>query len=229
MEQWAQTMLGIVNVELRVIDKRAGKEPQAGALVVCNHISWLDIFVMDAWQAATFVSKHEIAHWPVLGSLVTEAGTLYIMRTKRRDAHKLVGEIANALTQGKRVAIFPEGTTSDGTSLLHFHANLLQAAVDSNTPVQPMTLRYLDAKTNERTLAPAYIGDMSLLQSLKLIARYRNTHAGSHVVAEVTLLPMQRGDDRRKLSASLREAMAHELGVKEEDPLNPSHENPQHS
>jgi 1-acyl-sn-glycerol-3-phosphate acyltransferase len=221
IRSWSQSMLAMVGIELCVIDQRgdAALREDQGALHVCNHISWLDIFVMNAWQASTFVSKHEIARWPVIGPLVTGAGTLYIERAKRRDAHKLVGVMADALRQGKRVTIFPEGTTSDGTGLLHFHANLLQSAVDSRSSVQPLALRYLDAKTRERTLVPAYIDDMNLLQSLARMAAYNKAKPGSHIVAEITLLPAQRGDDRRKLSASLRESMAHALGVNETDPV----------
>jgi 1-acyl-sn-glycerol-3-phosphate acyltransferase len=220
MSDWSRDMLRTVGIELQVRDLREVKEQHAGSLVVCNHISWLDIFVINAWQPATFVSKHEVASWPVFGKLATSAGTLYIRREKRRDAHKLVQDIAGAIQDGRRVAIFPEGTTSDGSGLLHFHANLLHAAVSSNAPVQPLTLRYLDAATGERTPVPAYIGDMTLAQSLQLLAQHRKQYnikskvKTANIIAEVTVLPHQRGEDRRQLSASLRSAMAEALGVK---------------
>ncbi len=218
MSDWSRDMLRVVGIELQVHDKRDLSdvhEPHTGSLVVCNHISWLDIFVINAWQPATFVSKHEVASWPVFGKLATSAGTLYIRREKRRDAHKLVQDIAGAIQEGRRVAIFPEGTTSDGSGLLHFHANLLHAAVSSNAPVQPLALRYLDAATGERTQVPAYIGDMTLVQSLQQLAQHRKQHKTktANIIAEVTVLPHQRGEDRRQLSASLRGAMAKALGA----------------
>jgi 1-acyl-sn-glycerol-3-phosphate acyltransferase len=218
---WSRGLLAIVGVELRVKvlphAEAALDEQSIGQLVVCNHISWLDVFVINAWRPAMFVSKSEVGKWPVLGPLVTGAGTLYIEREKRRDALKLVKQIAQALQEGGSVAIFPEGTTSDGTGLLHFHANLLQAPVSVSAPVQPLTLRYLDAATGELTQAASYVGEMSLLQSMRALATYRSRNARKpHIVAELTVLAPQRGDDRRLLCNELRQAMSAALGVSNE-------------
>ncbi len=222
---WSTGVLAIVGVELRVkaapLPEAAelahpdalDKESELGQLVVCNHISWLDIFVMNAWKPASFVSKSEVGKWPVLGPLVTGAGTLFIERDKRRDALKLVKQIAQALQDGGRVAIFPEGTTSDGTGLLHFHANLLQAAVSAKASVQPLTLRYLDAVTGERTQAASYVGDMSLLQSMRALANNAIRNSGKpRIIAELHVLALQQGTERRQLCSELRAAMAAELG-----------------
>jgi 1-acyl-sn-glycerol-3-phosphate acyltransferase len=218
---WSGGLLAIIGVELRVKvlphTEAALDEQSMGQLVVCNHISWLDVFVINAWRPAMFVSKSEVGKWPVLGPLVTGAGTLYIEREKRRDALKLVKQIAQALQEGGSVAIFPEGTTSDGTGLLHFHANLLQAPVSVSAPVQPLTLRYLDAATGELTQAASYVGEMSLLQSMRALATYRSRNARKpHIVAELTVLAPQRGDDRRLLCNELRQAMSAALGVSNE-------------
>jgi 1-acyl-sn-glycerol-3-phosphate acyltransferase len=160
--QWARGMLRLLNVTVRVNGQPAQKGPM---LVVLNHISWLDILVMLAAQPVCFVSKSEVKHWPLIGWLATNAGTLYIERTKRRDALRVVHETAEALKSGKLIAIFPEGTTSDGKQLLPFHANLLQAAISASSPVQPVALRFLEAD-GSLSMSPVYIDDDTLFSSV---------------------------------------------------------------
>jgi len=98
--------------------------------------------------------------------LATGAGTLYIERTNRKDALRMVKDMADAMKNGDVVAVFPEGTTSDGRQLLPFHANLIQSALQAEAPVQPLSLRFIDAQTGETTFAPCYIGDDTLLGSI---------------------------------------------------------------
>jgi 1-acyl-sn-glycerol-3-phosphate acyltransferase len=113
-----------------------------------------------------FVSKSVVRHWPVIGALSTGAGSLYIERERRRDAVRVVHHMTEALRNGDVIAVFPEGTTSDGHGLLPFHANLLQAAISSGAPVQPVALRFADAATGETSYAPRYIDDDNLLASV---------------------------------------------------------------
>jgi 1-acyl-sn-glycerol-3-phosphate acyltransferase len=163
VQQWAEHMLAIMGVALQV----QGTPPVAGpALVVCNHLSWLDIVAIHAARHVRFVSKAGVHHWPVVGTLAVGAGTLFIERESRRDALRVVHHMSEALRQGDLIAVFPEGTTSDGQLLLPFHANLLQAAISSGAPVQPMALRFADAATGETSDAPRYIGDDNLASSL---------------------------------------------------------------
>jgi 1-acyl-sn-glycerol-3-phosphate acyltransferase len=130
--------------------------------MVANHISWLDILVIHAARHCRFVSKSDIREWPLVGMLATGAGTLYIERTSRKDALRMVKDMADAMRNGDVVAVFPEGTTSDGRELLPFHANLIQAAIQAEAPVQPMSLKFIDAQTGELSFAPCYIGDDTL-------------------------------------------------------------------
>jgi 1-acyl-sn-glycerol-3-phosphate acyltransferase len=124
----------------------AARRPVNGpVLLVANHISWLDIVVLHAARHCRFVSKAMCKRWPLIGTLATGAGTLYIERESRRDAMRVVHHMADALQAGDILAVFPEGTTSDGISLLPFHANLIQAAVSAGAPVQPVALRFIDA------------------------------------------------------------------------------------
>lgn len=163
VQQWAERMLAVMGVRLEV----QGTPPAAGpALVVCNHLSWLDIVAVHAARHVRFVSKAGVHHWPVVGTLAVGAGTLFIERESRRDALRVVHHMTEALRNGDLVAVFPEGTTSDGRGVLPFHANLLQAAIVSGAPVLPTALRFADAATGETSAAPLYVGDDSLIGSL---------------------------------------------------------------
>lgn len=199
---WSAGMLRALGVELR----SDGRPRPGGLLLVANHVSWLDILAINAVHPARFVSKAEIKSWPVIGWLVTTAGTLYIERGQRRDALRVVHKMAKVLRSGQVVAVFPEGTTTDGRSLRPFHANLLQAAITTDTPVQPVALRYSDA-SHAVSPAAAYVGDMTLWRSLLSIAR------ASGLSVQVDLLPPQASGkaERRALAESLRFAILHQL------------------
>lgn len=163
VQAWAAGMLGKLGITPVV---RGTPGPGGPMLLVANHISWLDIPVLHAARYCRFVSKADVKQWPLIGTLATAAGTLYIERESRRDAVRVVHHMAESLRAGEIVAVFPEGTTSDGVNLLPFHANLLQAAISVNAPVQPIALTFLDSASGERTLAPCYIGDDTLAGSI---------------------------------------------------------------
>ena len=162
IQAWALALLGHLAIKLIVI----GQPPERGPLLLAaNHISWLDILVMHAARHCRFVSKADVRQWPVIGRLAAEAGTLFIERESRRDAMRVVHHMAERLSAGDVLAIFPEGTTSDGVNLLAFHANLFQAAITAEVPVLPVALRFVDA-SGQHSLAPCYIHDDTLLGSL---------------------------------------------------------------
>jgi 1-acyl-sn-glycerol-3-phosphate acyltransferase len=211
---WSAGVLRRLGIELRVLGA-----PRAGAkLLVANHVSWLDFAAIHAViPEAHFVSKADVRHWPLVGRLVAGAGTLFIEREKKRDALRVVHHMAAALSAGDTVAVFPEGTTGDGHALLPFHANLLQAAIASATPIQPVLLRFFDA---EHRVSPEaeFLGETTLVQSLWRIAR------ASGLGVEVNLLlPMATAHaDRRALAEHVREEMAATLEQAVEGPMTPA-------
>ena len=163
VQVWSQQLLALAGVHLRVV----GQPPLTGpVMLVANHISWLDIPVMHAARHCRFVSKSDVKGWPLIGTLATAAGTLYIERSSRRDALRMVRSMQEALERGEVLAVFPEGTTGDGREMLPFHANLLQAAVAAKAPVQPVGLRFADRATGATSFAPSYIGDETLVGSI---------------------------------------------------------------
>ncbi len=200
VQAWAQEMLARLAIKLVV----TGEPPHDGpVLLVANHISWLDILVMHAARYCRFVSKADVKHWPLIGTLATGVGTLYIERESRRDAMRVVHHMAERLRAGEVVAIFPEGTTGDGGALLPFHANLIQAAISAGVPVQPLALQFVDAATGQLSAAPRYNGDDTLVGSLW------RTLTASSIAAVVTFGEPQRseGRDRRAWAADLRRAV----------------------
>lgn len=163
VQRWARRMLQALGIELRLV----GSPPAHGpVLLVANHISWLDILVMLAARHCRFVSKADVKRWPLLGTLATGAGTLYIERESRRDAMRVVHHMADALRAGDILAVFPEGTTSDGRGLLPFHGNLIQAAISAQAPAQPVALSFVDAATGAPSVAASYVGEETLVASL---------------------------------------------------------------
>ncbi len=202
---WSLGMLHRIGLTLQV----EGEPATGGSLLVCNHVSWLDIMVVHAVAPdARFVSKADVKAWPLVSRLVDSAGTLYLEREKKRDALRVVHAMASALAAGQRVAIFPEGTTSTGHGLLPFHANLLQAPISARTPVQAAALRYSDS-SHPVSQAMEFVGETTLLQSLWSSA------CGDGVVARLVLLPSRpsTGVDRRELSSQLRADIASALGL----------------
>ena len=204
VREWSRRMLAIMGVALDV----QGEPPAHGPLLqVANHQSWLDIVVMNAAHPSRFVSKADAQHWPLLGSLITGAGTLYIQRENRRDALRVVHRMADRLREGDIVSVFPEGTTGDGTQLLPFHANLLQAAISASAPVQPVALRYLDSGTGQSHPGPVFVGDDTLIASVWRTLRSDTVRA---VVRYGT--PQRAGDrDRRAWAEALRAEVQAEL------------------
>lgn len=201
VQAWSFVLLSRLGIGLVV----KGTPPVSGPmLLVANHISWLDIGVMHAARHCRFVSKADVAHWPLVGTLARGAGTLFIERESRRDAMRVVHQMADALRAGEVLAVFPEGTTGDGSTLLPFHANLLQAAISADAPIQPVALSFVDGTTGARSFAPCYIGDDTLLNSLW------RTLGVSGLVAEVHFGEVQTagGRDRRTWAADLRAAIA---------------------
>ena len=200
---WSSRMLKLLG--LRVVVRGA---PHAGPkLVVSNHISWLDIVGNNSVMPSRFVSKAEVGSWPLVGRLVTAAGTLYLVRERRRDAMRVLGLMAQALRDGDTVAVFPEGTTGVGDHVMHFHANLLQSAIDAPAPVQPVVLSYREAGHPRVSPSAAYVGDVGLLQSLWWVVTARD------LTMQVDFLPAQSvaHADRRALSEQLHADMSTRL------------------
>lgn len=203
-QAWSARLLDCLGVRLQA---QAARLP-ASALIVCNHISWLDIFVINAITQTHFVCKEEVRDWPIIGWLVEHTGTIFIARGNRAAAARTAHTLVENMRNGERVVVFPEGTTTDGLGLLPFKSALFQSAVDAAGPVVPAVLRYLDAE-GQPSRAPAYDGDITFWQCLRSISRAQG------LAAEVRLLaPLSAELGRRELAELSWQQIADGLGLR---------------
>lgn len=195
MRAWDGKLLRIFGVRVSVDAPPGFDLAHPKRLYIGNHISWLDIFVLQAITAARFVAKSELAAGAVFGRLVRQSGTVFIERARRADTRRINASLREHLVQGEIIAVFPEGATSDGREVRKFHANLLQAALDAEAQIVPFCLRYTDAR-GHYTDAACYVGEMTLWHSLKRILCEGTVHC------ELTLFePLDiQGRDRRQLA-----------------------------
>jgi lyso-ornithine lipid O-acyltransferase len=134
-------------------------------LIVSNHLSYLDILVFSAVSHCAFVSKQEVRSWPVVGWVATLSGAVYIDRSRRSDTQAIQPEMQASLSHGLRLTMFPEGTSTDGSRVLHFHSSLFQPAIDLNAPVTAAAIRYA-VPDGDPARDACYWGDMNLVTHL---------------------------------------------------------------
>lgn len=209
IRRWSARLLTLLDIETRLhgaIEVNGGN-----VLIVSNHVSWLDIFVLNAQHPARFVAKAELARWPLVGRLISGAGTIFIERERRHDTRRVNHRAAEALSRGDVIAVFPEGTTTDGTSLLRFHASLLQPIVESSGHVQPVALRYRDARGTPST-APAY-GDETFASSFWRVCGERGLVVDVIAPSPIAAREKHRRDLSREAEAAIRTALAESAGV----------------
>ncbi len=155
---WSRQLCRIVGLQIRCY----GDVATTPTLFVANHISWLDIFALLATFPVIFVSKQEVAKWPVLGRLARQVGTLFIQRGQFQAATTTAHEMIQALSNHRSVLFFPEGTSTEGMSVKRFHARLFQAAIQTGVPVQPIALRYPQGNSLNQIIP--YVGDDIFIQ-----------------------------------------------------------------
>ena len=203
-QRWSKLLLRICGVRLNVTGTGHTLLVSRPSLVVMNHVSWLDIFALNAVLPVTFVAKSEIRHWPLVGWLVSGTGTIFIERGSRHAVRAVNHEMLRRIQAGEHVAFFPEGTTTDGYGVLPFHTSLFSIAVDHPIDVLPVTLRYsqhgrfssIPAYTGEQTLANSMVSILStqgLAVTLKVHERIGHPSGAltRHELAEMAFRPIQ--------------------------------------
>jgi len=167
-QRWAVRMLDALNV--RVIVSGYPPQKDAAILLVANHISWLDIQALSTVSAARFVAKSEVRHWFLVGRTAQYLETFFIKRGSCRDAWRTKNDLAVALKAGDLVAVFPEGTTTDGQRVQPFHPALFQAAIDTRVAVCPVTIRY-ETLAGAGNAAAVFLDGENFVKSLLRILR----------------------------------------------------------
>jgi 1-acyl-sn-glycerol-3-phosphate acyltransferase len=207
---WSRRVLHLCRVQLRLPEKIIHSDT---TMIVANHVSWLDIFVLNSLHPCQFVAKQEIRQWPIFGWISYQVGTVYITRSKRSDLRRIFSDVVERLQNGKRVAFFPEGSTSLQGQLLPFHANLFEAAIDAKAFVQPYGLRYLTAQGGYHP-AVEYVGETNFKQSFWNVLQAETVH----VELLVAPLIQSEGVARRELARQVQQAVAGALGLEATNP-----------
>lgn len=200
--RWLRRLIRILGLRFVI----RGEAVAGGQLIVCNHVSWLDIPLLGAALCSRFVAKSEIRHWPVAGWYANAIGTFYLRRGAG-GSRPLLEKLTPHLRAGGAVVLFPEGTTSDGRSMLPFHARLFQSAMDSGCPVQPVALRYGLTDQGEE-LAP-FIGDDTLVAHIVRLLK------SPGITAELSFCPplaVVEGADRHTLARQAEQSIRQVLG-----------------
>jgi 1-acyl-sn-glycerol-3-phosphate acyltransferase len=207
ISRWCKSLLAVLNI--RIITH--GTLPDinvTGTMFVANHVSWVDIHAVNSVRAVRFIAKSEIRGWPVFGWISEKVNTLFTERTKRSDAGRMVELTADCLRAGDCLCFFPEGTTSDGTELKAFKGSLLQAAINAEAQIWPVTIRYPNAD-GSANWEMAYYADMSLLESIKKVLAQRSPVVELHFSPPIATA----GYERRGLSQQARQAIVHNLNL----------------
>jgi 1-acyl-sn-glycerol-3-phosphate acyltransferase len=206
IKKWSIKLLTICGVHVEVVHATSAP-PAARALNVANHVSWLDIFVMNSFHPCRFVAKSEIRDWPLLGWLCAKTGTIFIARGRVRDVRRIFEGLVASIKAGEHAAFFPEGTTAAQGGLLPFHSNLFEAAIDADIPIQPFAIRYVDTDGRLHSVVD-FTGDTSFAQSMIAILKVGG------IKAILTRLPIfeTKGSHRRELASAAQQAIAAGLG-----------------
>lgn len=205
LKAWSRQLLGILNIGIQT----EGRQPargEGGYLIVANHVSWLDIFVLNAICPSRFIAKSEVRNWPLIGWLCKRSGAIFIERAMRRDAALVTRRVSLLLKQGICVGLFPEGTTTDGRQVGHFHSALIQPAIDAGAKLCPIALCYQNG-LGEPSSAAAFTGNTTLVQSIWRILRCRQ-HTALAVFAPALAAA---NENRRVLARAAQEAVARDL------------------
>ena len=172
------------------------------ALFVANHISWFDIIALGGVIPAGFLSKYEVRHWPVIGWLAKRAGTLFIRRGSTRAASESSQLMADVLSRGEHIILFPEGTTTNGRGIKRFHARLYQSAIDAGTLVQPVVIRYPHPAGVHPHIP--FIDNMGLLPSLYGLLKEKSICVELHFLEPIQAHGRQRTELARETEMRVR-------------------------
>ncbi|MCS4534121.1 lysophospholipid acyltransferase family protein [Neisseria montereyensis] len=202
IQLWSLRVLASCGLKLKVY----GKLPEVGQgqMMVCNHISWLDIMAINAAFPGRFVAKDDVAKWPIVGYLATQAQTVYVARNKGTEGNSVkIRQVTEALKNGDTVTLFPEGTSTEGHMILPFKTSFFQAPYEAGVSLIPVLCRYPNADGSSPNPAMAYYGDISLIESMKMVVGQ-----SSGVVELHFLEPVEASDDRHETAAAVHRLLS---------------------
>ena len=200
---WCKRLLSIFEIKVEVTGLGTYLINQKKYLMVANHISWMDIIVIQSIKPCIFVAKSDVASWPLFGWVAQMTGTIFIKRDKVSDIKKALKKMKRRLIK-RSVCIFPEGTSTSGRYLLPFKSNLFQSSIDTNKSILPLCLRY--EQNNTYSDKAAFVDDMSLVDSINKIKQEKDIY----VIVEV-LQPIRPRYNRKELASYTQEIIRKNL------------------
>ena len=212
IQWWCKHLLAAFN--LRVISYGNVPEPNTqlnNAMFVANHISWTDIHALNSIVAIRFIAKSEIRNWPIFGYLVSRANTLFIDRSKKKDAKRTIDIALKSLQDGDTLCLFPEGTTTDGTLMQPFKSSLLQAAIEAQSTIWPVAIHYPHPNGGANVDA-AYAGETTLVESMQKILSQKQPVNELHFLTPITADHTAR-QDRRTLTLHVESLIRSKLSL----------------
>lgn len=162
---WSRALVKVFGLTIT----HTGQPENPPVFLVANHVSWLDIPVIHSATTAGFVAKAEIAQWPLLGWVVKCGETVFHQRGRSDSRQRVLQALQQRLKEGRSVAVFPEGKTTDGSALGRFHRPLLQAAVETQSPIQPVAIEYWDHRHQRHEGLPFHGGETFLHNVWRLL------------------------------------------------------------
>jgi 1-acyl-sn-glycerol-3-phosphate acyltransferase len=182
IQKWSQETLEILGIRVTHETSLSHvKNTESPLLLVANHVSWVDALIIQSIQPSIFVAKAEVKNWPVVGNIATGCGVVFVDRGSPSSARRMVEDVASALHNGYCVAGFPEGTSSEGSAVSLFHANLFEAAISHQVEVLPLAIRYTNPNTGALCLKAAFIGDIGFVASLHQVMTSAGIQAKVHI------------------------------------------------
>lgn len=205
IQLWSMRVLASCGMRLEVLGRLP--EEGRGQLMICNHISWLDIMAINGAFPGRFVAKDDVARWPVVGYLATQAQTVYVSRNKGTKGNTAkITTVTDALKSGATVTIFPEGTSTDGSGILPFKPSFFQTAYEADVPIVPVLCRYPNPDGSSPNPAVAYIGDISLWESICMVISQPSSKVELHF-----LEPQAASEDRFETAKRIHAVLSGKL------------------
>jgi 1-acyl-sn-glycerol-3-phosphate acyltransferase len=209
---WCKHLLGAFNIQVRC----SGFVPdpnvtQRNTMFVGNHISWSDIHALNSIVPLRFIAKSDIRQWPIFGYLAEKNNTLFIDRSNKRDAKRTIESAVASLNAGDNLCFFPEGTTTDGTTIQPFKTSLIQAAIEAKSTIWPVAIFYPNEQGKANTKA-AYADDTTLQASMQNILAQQQPVIELHFLKPIS--PEQvAAFDRRNLTIHIEQLIRNQLGI----------------
>jgi 1-acyl-sn-glycerol-3-phosphate acyltransferase len=207
IQNWSKRLIDIFGIKL--VLRNSEILPNSPYLLASNHISWMDIHVINTFKPIRFVAKSDVEGWPVFGWMAKQLGTVFIKRDNSRHGKHVANEVAKVL-ESQSVCIFPEGTSTVGEGVLPFKPNLFESAVIAQVPVYSLAISYQSIASGERSEVAAFVGDMGLLESMANILKDRRLSVELAFLPPSGAIPGS-SRDRKWLALHSQEAISNQL------------------